>query len=168
VKSHDELVAELLEMYPDAKTEVPVRIREGASEGRGYSNVRTSEGFVDVMFWMPGTAHPMCSSLVVCEVKTTFEKCSAGDIVRQLQRYRSGITDAGTCQKPRVCSECGEEPGDVMFELYKGDITSCCAALLAPRAPGCDACEVILALYTDRVLTKAELLILDRASVIVI
>ncbi len=166
MKSHDELVADLLEMYPDASTEVPVRIREGASEGRGYSNVRTSEGFIDVTFWMPGTAHPMCSSLVICEVKSSFEKCSAGDIVRQLQRYRSGITDAGRCKKPRVCRACGEEPRNTIFEGYR-ERTSCCAESTLP-APDCDACDIVLALYTDRVLSKAEQLILDRASVIVI
>jgi len=62
MKTHDELVAELLRKYPDAETEVPVRIREGASEGRGYSNVRTSEGFIDVTFWVPGAEHPRCNA----------------------------------------------------------------------------------------------------------
>jgi hypothetical protein len=187
VKSHDELVADLLELFPDARTEVPVRIREGASEGRGYTNVRTSEGFVDVMFYMqPGKIHKRCASLVVCEVKSVHEKCSAGDIVRQLQRYQTGIdpTWIAACQEPLLCASCGSGPCEwVATASHVAKCAECarggdcmtgrrvrvCQDCGAEGSSECDGTgEPWLALYTDRVLTKAEKLILDRANVVLL
>jgi hypothetical protein len=155
VKTHDELVAELLAMYPDAQVEVPIEIHEGANGGR-YR--RTSNGFIDIVLRLPGVQHPDCETVALVEVKSVHERCSAGDIVRQLYRYATGWKDAPHCRDHNyeTCRKCneGEHPWN-------------CAASKVQRAE-CDASNVILALYTDRVLTAAEILILERADVTIL